>query len=370
MKGLRMLSCVALLISAAPLFAADQSLPELFKLAKEKFAAGDYKSSLAYFELLDAESAKPGFENDRAKLIPVVTFYRGANLAALGKKAEAKQAFVAYLALTPNASIASPPFPKATVDLFEQARNQAGSTSQTMAVAYATFTAPSNWTLQPDERWIETPVRYLLTPAQRKEYATFTSNAERDTFIEAFWRQLDPTPATDVNELRNEFERRLAFADLQFSTPKLPGRETERAATFALLGPPTYVALSRIAADSMSQLRAQGNSKGMQGMTNESTKPVPSMPGQKGGIRNPIYTEVYESERPKEDNLETDTRRGKRETWYYRSERLPKAVPYKEVRFDFITKEGYGADVFQKESEPVQALGIAAEAARRDKKLN
>ena len=74
--------------------------------------------------------------------------------------------------------------------------------------------------------------------------------------------------------------------------------------------------------------------------------------------------------RPKEDNLETDTRRGKRETWYYRSERLPKAVPYKEVHFDFITKEGYGADVFQKESEPVQALGIAADAARRDKKLN
>jgi GWxTD domain-containing protein len=370
MKGLRVLSCVLLLISTAPLFAADPTLPELFKLAKDKFAAGDFKTSLAYFDLLDAESAKPGFENDRAKLIPVVTFYRGANLAALGKKAEAKQAFVAYLGFTPNASIASPPFPKATVDLFEQARGQAGSTSQTMAVAYSTFTLPSNWTLQPDERWIETPVRYLLTPAQKREYATFTSNAERSTFIEAFWRQLDPTPATDVNEFRNEFERRLAFADLQFATPKLPGRETERAATFVFLGPPTYVALSTIAADSMSQLRAQGNSKGLEGTTNVNTNPVPSMPGQKGPIHNPIYSKIWESDRPKEDNLETDTRRGKRETWYYRSERLPKAVPYKEVHFDFITKEGYGTDVFQKESEPVQALGIAADAARRDKKLN
>ncbi|MEA2337047.1 MAG: hypothetical protein QOE82_1054, partial [Thermoanaerobaculia bacterium] len=59
-----------------------------------------------------------------------------------------------------------------------------------------------------------------------------------------------------------------------------------------------------------------------------------------------------------------------REAWYYRSERLPHDVPYREVRFDFITKEGYGTAVLQKESEPMQTLGIAAEAARREKKLN
>ena len=172
MKQWRVLSCAVLLsFSAVAIFAADPSLPELFKRAKEKFAAGDNKGSLSDFELLDTNSAKPGFENDRAKLLPVVTFYRGANMAALGRKAEAKDAFIAYLGFVPTASIASPPFPKTTVDLFEQARNQAGMTSQTIAVAYAAFAAPANWTLASDEHWIETPVRYLLTPAQKTKFA-------------------------------------------------------------------------------------------------------------------------------------------------------------------------------------------------------
>src|SRR6267142_2767475 len=96
MKRLTFLLCAALLFIGNSVIAADPTLPELFKRAKDKFASADYRGSLADFELLDTNSAKPGFENDRAKLIPVVTFYRGANLAALGRKDEAKEAFATY----------------------------------------------------------------------------------------------------------------------------------------------------------------------------------------------------------------------------------------------------------------------------------
>jgi len=362
MKRLRILPCAVLLsFFTVTVFAADPSLPDLFKRAKEKFAAGDYKGSLSDFELLDTNSAKPGFENDRAKLIPVVTFYRGANLAALGRRNEAKEAFAAYLAYVPTASIASPPFPKATVDLFEQARNDAASVSHTIAAAYAAFAAPANWTLPADERWIETPVRYLLTPAQKKEYATFTTNAERAAFIDAFWHQLDPTPATEVNEFRGEFERRLTFSDANFTTPKAPGRETDRAAAFVFLGAPTYAALSQLSDDTIGRLRASGNMAGLQNMSGATGG---------SGFHNQINQNFYANETKKEDNLETDSRRAKRESWYYRTDRLPRDVPYKEVKFEFITKEGYGTAVLQKESEPMQTLGIAAESARRNKKLN
>ena len=108
MKPLRVSFVILLAFSAMSVFAADPSLPDLFKRAKEKFAAGDNKGSLSDFELLDTNSAQPGFENDRAKLLPVVTFYRGANMAALGRKAEAKDAFIAYLGFVPTAAIASP----------------------------------------------------------------------------------------------------------------------------------------------------------------------------------------------------------------------------------------------------------------------
>src|SRR5205823_4867968 len=192
MKRFSLAFCTVLLVITGIVLAADPTLPDLFKRAKDKFAAGDYRGSLADFDLLDANSAKPGLENDRAKLIPVITFYRGANLAALGRNAEAKDAFIAYLGYKPNASIASPPFPKATVAIFEEARKASAKQVTTLNATYATFVKPAGWKLESDEHWIESPVVHLLTPAQKKEYATFTTNTERATFVEAFWKQLDP----------------------------------------------------------------------------------------------------------------------------------------------------------------------------------
>jgi len=336
MKNFRTLIVAALLLITVNAIAADPTLPELFKRAKDKFASGDFKGSLADFELLDTNSSKPGFATDRAKLLPVITFYRGANLAALGRKAEAKAAFVTYFGFMPNAAITSPPYSKAVVDVFELARKEVSSQSTTVSTAFATFTTPPNWSLAPDEHWIESPVRYILTPAQKKEYATFTSNAERASFIAAFWKQLDPTPTTEANELRDEFERRVAFADTYFANPKLAGRLTERGAVFAFLGPPTYVGVRDLTADddAVNQLRSHGT-----------------------------YV-VGGRELQRQGSI------GQRESWYYRPGRIPAGVPFPEVRFDFITKEGYGASVMQKDSEPMQTLGVATDAVRRTLKLN
>ena len=159
MNRMRIVCCTTLLLLAASVFAADNSLPQLFKQAKDKFTAGDYKSSLADLDALDAISAQPGHENDRAKLLPVLTFYRGANLAALGQKEEAREAFASFLTISPNGSIASPPFPKSTVDLFEDGRRMARGRSTSMSTVYSAFTTPAGWTLPPDEHWIESPVR-------------------------------------------------------------------------------------------------------------------------------------------------------------------------------------------------------------------
>jgi len=356
MKRPRILACAAIFLVASSVFAV--SLPELFKRAKDKFAAGDYKGSLADFELLDTTSAQPEFAADRVKLIPVVTFYRGANLAALGRKAEAKEAFIAYLGYAPTAAIASPPYPKATVDLFEQARRDAHGRSTTMAMSYGSFVPPAGWTLASDEHWIESPVRYLLTPAQKKEYATFTTNAERAAFIEAFWKQLDPTPVTDANEFRAEVEKRVAFADAMFATDKQPGRYNDRAAVFVFLGAPTYTGMSKIGAseDALSTLRANGNDDmGRAARSSNST--------------NPSGLSTLSGQRP-DDNLDQTLNRGTKESWVYRQGRIPQGIGYQEVRFQFLTKEGYGSAVLQKDSEAMQTLGLAADLARRDKKLN
>jgi GWxTD domain-containing protein len=357
MKRSLPLCCVLFLIATAAL-AADPSLPDLFKRAKAEFAGGDYKRSLADFELLDTTSAQPANASDRAKLIPVITFYRGANLAALGRKAEAKDAFIAYLGYTPAAAIASPPYPKATVELFEQARKEAATHSTTMAASYAAFVVPAGWTFPSDEHWIDSPVHYLFSAEGRKRYLALITNAQRAGFVAAFWKQFDPTPGTDVNEFRAEFERRVAFADANFPSDKLPGRDSDRAAIFVFLGPPTYAAKSNIttSGDAMAALRARGNddmSRAAHSSASTSTASMSAM-----------------SNQPPEDRHDQDYNRGTSETWVYRGDRVPKGNPFQEVRFAFLTREGYGSGVLQKDTEPMKTLSLAVDNALHEKKLN
>jgi GWxTD domain-containing protein len=335
------------LFVAGSAFAAN--LPELFKQAKDEFARGDFQRSLADFEALDKESQKPGNEADRAKLVGVITFYRAANLASLGKKNEAKEAFITFISMQPNAAIASPPYSKDVVTAFEAARKEADGRSNTVTAAYAAFVVPPTWSLPADEHWTETAVRYLVTPAQKQEYNSLTSTADRATFVDRFWKQLDPTPATDVNEFRSEFERRMAFADTLWTTDKVAGRVTDRAVVFAVMGPPTYAAMSDIEYDDMTSLRSGGNAALGGSM--------------RGALRSGASSGGGHS-------LEQAGTRGVRESWVYRRERIPKGIAFQEVRFDFVTKQGYGAGVLQKDPQPMQTLGTAANLVRESKQLN
>ena len=345
-----------LILFCTSVFAAEPTLPDLFKKAKDEFARADYTHSLADFEQLENLSLRPGMEKDRAKLASVITFYRAANLASLGRRDEAREQFINFLAVMPNATIASPPYSAKVVDAFQQARKDLEGKSGSLALAYAQFVPPAGWTLASDEHWIESPVRFLLTAAQKAEYATFATPAERQTFVERFWKQLDPTPATDANEFRSEFERRVAFADASFSTDKMPGRITDRATVFALFGPPTYAGTAYLSSsdDVMANLRAAGNQDMGRAVRGSNST---------GGFGTITGTKPT-------DNLESDAKRGVREAWYYRRARIPKELVYQELRFDFITKEGYGTGVLQKDAQPMQALGQAAEVARKDKALH
>ena len=54
-------------------------------------------------------------------------------------------------------------------------------------------------------------------------------------------------------------------------------------------------------------------------------------------------------------NLEQDYNRGTRESWVYRKERLPKGIAFQEVKVSFLTKQGYGTGVLQKDPQPYRA---------------
>ena len=52
------------------------------------------------------------------------------------------------------------------------------------------------------------------------------------------------------------------------------------------------------------------------------------------------------------------------EIWYYRQDRVPKGVPFQELRYRFISKKGYGTEVLQRDNIVLTTIDAAKNAGR------
>jgi GWxTD domain-containing protein len=80
---------------------------------------------------------------------------------------------------------------------------------------------------------------YIILPQEREVFRQLTMDRDRDVFIEAFWRQRDPTPGTPQNEYKEEHMKRFLYANKHFKrgTPR-EGWMTDMGRIYILLGPP------------------------------------------------------------------------------------------------------------------------------------
>jgi len=90
------------------------------------------------------------------------------------------------------------------------------------------------WTTS--RRDLDDEAELALTEAAYDKYRTLPLG-EKERDLEAFWRGLDPTPETAQNEIRDEFLRRLAFADLHYSEG-VRGSRTDRGRVYVHFGAP------------------------------------------------------------------------------------------------------------------------------------
>jgi len=65
--------------------------------------------------------------------------------------------------------------------------------------------------------------RLILTDEEREELDAITSPKERARWIQRYWKDQDPTPTTQVNERRQEHERRVAYARKNYAAPTKTG---------------------------------------------------------------------------------------------------------------------------------------------------
>jgi GWxTD domain-containing protein len=92
----------------------------------------------------------------------------------------------------------------------------------------------TSWT----ERWLEGPVQLIAADEEMEFYASLQTVAERLQFIRLFWESRDPTQRDEENEFLEEFERRVAYANEEFSAGDNPGWNTAFGQVVLVVGQP------------------------------------------------------------------------------------------------------------------------------------
>ncbi len=90
------------------------------------------------------------------------------------------------------------------------------------------------------QRWAEEEVGWIASRQELEEFASLSEGAEKEVFIDGFWRRRDPTPGTPRNEYKEEHYRRLEHVKTQFREG-IPGWKTDRGRIYVVHGEPDRV---------------------------------------------------------------------------------------------------------------------------------
>jgi GWxTD domain-containing protein len=338
-----------LVLAAASVLAAAETVPELFQKMKEQVKAEKWTDALATIEVIDVEAAKKENASLRPQLEAPLAFYRGVCEANSGNAAKAQASFESYLRAQPNASIDDKMYSKKAVAAFTAAQKGIASEGPSISRAYAEFKPPAAEKQVADAAWGDSAVKWLMTDGEKAAWAAAKTDDERQAFVDKFWkaRNLEDDPS-----FQPMFEKRVAFADANFGQGETKGSLTDRGMVFVLLGPPSYGGRRQIKsgedkseAAGMSQV-GSFDATIAQGRANAGTHTS----GQAAVIQDKYSgpgTEVASSD----NNYQ--------EVWHYRKDLLPKGVSYIQVDATFITKKGYGKNVLQRDPDILAALNAS-----------
>jgi GWxTD domain-containing protein len=93
---------------------------------------------------------------------------------------------------------------------------------------------------KPYREFLNGPPSLLLTKDERAAFLRLPTDDLRDQFIERFWELRNPTPGAASNEFKEEFFRRVAYANAFYAkdSGSTTGWKTDRGRTYVLFGKP------------------------------------------------------------------------------------------------------------------------------------
>jgi GWxTD domain-containing protein len=101
-------------------------------------------------------------------------------------------------------------------------------------LAAATAKLPSR-----HQEFLAGPTSYLITKPERQAFAGLKTDEERDRFMDRFWEIRNPAPNTEQNEFKDEFYKRVEWANAHYGRYNASeGWRTDQGKTYILFGKP------------------------------------------------------------------------------------------------------------------------------------
>lgn len=284
-------------------------------------------------------------EPQRTQAMAALYFYTALAFNSMNDPAKTRESLEQFFHFNPQLNTIDPAkFDATFVARFTEVKKAMERESSTNFEAaypgYLTF-AEETPRERPLKHWGEGPEMILLGVAEEKtQWKRLRDDAARRSFIDDFWQRRDRTQDTQENEFRTDFLRRVAFADHTFVTEKTRGSLTDRGRVFVLLGPPKVIRQNNLSqADGARVIGRPGPITAAQGSGSRAS--FAAMQLSEANLLNPLSDPVV---------------KGKVERWVYNRDQLPKSFPDDYVVFKFITEEGYGDSVLQRDFLALKVL--------------
>jgi GWxTD domain-containing protein len=90
------------------------------------------------------------------------------------------------------------------------------------------------------KKWLSDEVPYIITGEERTAFKQLSTDDEREQFVEQFWERRNPNPGSPENEFKEEYYRRIAYANEHYASG-IPGWRTDRGRIYIMYGPPDEI---------------------------------------------------------------------------------------------------------------------------------
>ena len=87
------------------------------------------------------------------------------------------------------------------------------------------------------QKWLDEEVVYIISGQERSAFKALATDAQRDGFIERFWKMRDTDSSTEDNEFKKDHYARILYANEHFHDG-IPGWKSDRGRIWILHGPP------------------------------------------------------------------------------------------------------------------------------------